>query len=587
MDISLFLFVGFSCFLLINGNKVEDCDYLTDKTSLQSFHVLLQAEQPYRTAYHFQSPQNWLNDPNGPMYYKGVYHLFYQYNPNSAWFGDGMVWAHSASYDLINWFGLDHALVPSEPFDAISCWSGSATILPGDKPVILYTGIDANYNQVQNLANPKNESDPLLVEWVKYSRNPLMTPPDGVKGDNLRDPTTAWQGPDGTWKVVIGSYSNNQGMAILYQSQDFVHWTMHRDPLYSSSKTEMWECPDFFPVSINSTNGVDTSVENPSVRHVMKASFNSHDYYIVGTYVTEQERFLPDADFTGTSSDLRFDYGKFYASKSFFDGKKNRRILCAWVNESDSMEDDLKKGWSGLQSIPRKIWLDRNGKQLVQWPVEELNSLRDNEVYVYGKQLESGSVFEVSGITASQADIEIMFELPKLEEAEFIDTSLVDPQLICDKQDASVTGKFGPFGLLALATKDLTEQTAIFFRVFRDHKDYKVLMCSDQKRSSLRNELDKTTYGAFIDIDPQREMVSLRTLIDHSIIESFGGKGRSVITTRVYPKLAINDEAHLFAFNNGSLSVRVSRLNAWSMNKAQITAGGEPETISEDFSRKK
>ncbi|KAG4167322.1 hypothetical protein ERO13_A13G187400v2 [Gossypium hirsutum] len=404
-----------------------------------------------------------------------------------------------------------------------------------------------------------------------------MTPPDGVNGDNFRDPTTAWQGPDGTWKVVIGSYSNNQGMAILYKSQDFIHWTMHQDPLYLSSKTEMWECPDFFPVSINGTNGVDTSIENPSVRHVMKASFNSHDVYIVGTYVNEQERFLPDADLTGTSSDLRFDYGKFYASKSFFDGKKNRRILCAWVNESDSMEDDLKKGGYGLQSIPRQIWLDRNGKQLVQWPVEELNSLRDNEVYVYGKQLESGSVFEVSGITASQADIEIMFELPKLEEAEFIDTSLVDPQLICDRQDASVTGKFGPFGLLALATKDLAEQTAIFFRIFRDHKDYKVLMCSDQKRSSLRNELDKTTYGAFVDIDPHREMVSLRTLIDHSIIESFGGKGRSVITTRVYPKLAINDEAHLFAFNNGSLSVRVSRLNAWSMNKAQITAGGKPK----------
>ncbi|TYH93064.1 hypothetical protein ES332_A13G226900v1 [Gossypium tomentosum] len=373
-----------------------------------------------------------------------------------------------------------------------------------------------------------------------------MTPPDGVNGDNFRDPTTAWQGPDGTWKVVIGSYSNNQGMAILYKSQDFIHWTMHQDPLYLSSKTEMWECPDFFPVSINGTNGVDTSIENPSVRHVMKASFNSHDVYIVGTYVNEQERFLPDADLTGTSSDLRFDYGKFYASKSFFDGKKNRRILCAWVNESDSMEDDLKKGGYGLQSIPRQIWLDRNGKQLVQWPVEELNSLRDNEVYVYGKQLESGSVFEVRAS-------------------------------LLHRQDASVTGKFGPFGLLALATKDLAEQTAIFFRIFRDHKDYKVLMCSDQKRSSLRNELDKTTYGAFVDIDPHREMVSLRTLIDHSIIESFGGKGRSVITTRVYPKLAINDEAHLFAFNNESLSVRVSRLNAWSMNKAQITAGGKPK----------
>ncbi|KAK8620091.1 hypothetical protein V6N13_066576 [Hibiscus sabdariffa] len=174
-----------------------------------------------------------------PMYYMGVYHLFYQYNPHGALFGDKMVWAHSASHDLINWFSLDHALVPSEPFDAMGCISGSTTILPGNKPVILYTGIDANYNQVQNLATPKNRADPFLIEWVKYSGNPLITPPNGVDGDNFRDPSTAWQGPDGTWKIVIGSYSNNQGMAILYQSEDFVNWTMHPDPFYSASKTEM------------------------------------------------------------------------------------------------------------------------------------------------------------------------------------------------------------------------------------------------------------------------------------------------------------------------------------------------------------
>lgn len=138
-------------------------------------------------------------------------------------------------------------------------------------------------------------------------------------------------------------------MAILYQSEDFVHWTKYQDPLYSSTKIGMWECPDFFPVSINSTNGVDTSVGNPSVRHVMKASFNSRDYYIVGTY--EQEKFVADTDFTGTSLDLRYDYGKFYASKTFFDSKRNRRILWAWVNESDSTEDDIEKGWSGLQVI--------------------------------------------------------------------------------------------------------------------------------------------------------------------------------------------------------------------------------------------
>ena len=58
--------------------------------------------------------------------------------------------------------------------------------------------------------------------------------------------------------------------------------------------------------------------------------------------------------------------------------------------------------------------------------------------------------------------------------------------------------------------------------------------------------------------------------IDHSIVESFGGEGRTCITSRVYPKLAINKEAHLYAFNNGTKSVKISRLNCWSMKSAQM-----------------
>ncbi|XP_065849836.1 beta-fructofuranosidase, insoluble isoenzyme CWINV1-like isoform X1 [Euphorbia lathyris] len=553
------IYLGLFLYILLN-NGVEAHEY-------QNFQS--EESQPYRTSYHFQSPSNWLN---GPMWYEGFYHLFYQYNPNGPLFGDKMVWAHSVSSDLINWIHLKHALYPTESYDINSCWSGSVTILPGNKPVILYTGIDANHTQVQNLAMPKNLSDPLLIEWVKFSENPVMIPPNGVKRDDFRDPTTAWLGPDGKWNVIIGATMNNRGIAFLYQSIDFVNWTKHEDPLYSSAKTGMWECPDFFPVPINSTDGVDTSYFNADVKHVMKASisFNAHDYYSIGSYIPQIGKYIPFHDLTGSTSDLRYDYGKFYASKTFFDSFKKRRILWGWVNESDSTEDDVKKGWSGLQAIPRKIWLDTEGKQLLQWPIEEINELRGKKVNIQQETLDGGSILEIRDINASEADVEVEFELPEFDEADSLNPTHVDPQMMCSGENTSMRSRLGPFGLLALATEDLTEQTAIYFRIFKGQNTYVVLMCSDQSRSSLKGGIDKTTYGAFMNIDSQQKKISLRSLIDHSIIESFGEGGRICITSRVYPKIAVDNKAHLYLFNNGTLSIKISKLNAWGMNKAQF-----------------
>ncbi|XP_027941463.1 beta-fructofuranosidase, insoluble isoenzyme CWINV1-like [Vigna unguiculata] len=562
----LLLFVAVP-FLLNNGNGIQ-------AFSTHSINSRATAKQPYRTSYHFQPQENWMNDPNGPMYYKGVYHLFYQHNPEAATFGDRIVWGHSVSYDLINWIHLNNAIEPSGAYDINSCWSGSATIIPGkEEPMILYTGIDDKKHQVQNLAVPKNLSDIFLREWVKHSENPVMTPPSGVEVDNFRDPSTAWQGKDGKWRVVVGAQNGDEGKAILYQSEDFVNWKVDPNPFYASQNTGVCECPDFFPVYMNgSTNGVDTSVQNPSVRHVLKISYLSklHDYYFLGKYASDQGNFIPDVRFTGTSSDLRYDYGKFYASKSFFDHAKNRRILWGWVNESDSTQDDIQKGWAGLQTIPRQVWLDKSGKRLVQWPLEELEQLRGKHIRITGENLVHGSNLEVSGITASQADVEVLFEVPELEKAEFLDPNGVDPQLLCSQEYAARSGTIGPFGLLALASKDLKEHTAIFFRIYRTPNTYVCLMCSDQSRSSLRHDLDKTTYGTIFDIDSNLKTISLRSLIDHSIIESFGDEGRVCITSRVYPSLAIEKDAHLYAFNYGSQSVVVSELNAWSMKQAEI-----------------
>ncbi|XP_057978478.1 beta-fructofuranosidase, insoluble isoenzyme CWINV1-like [Malania oleifera] len=539
--------------------------------NLQSLPSNSSAYQPYRTSYHFQPPKNWIN---GVMIYKGIYHLFYQYNPLGAVWGN-IVWAHSTSKDLINWIPHDPAISPSQPSDINGCWSGSTTILPGDKPVILYTGINPQNQQVQNLAMPKNLSDPYLREWIKSPHNPLMapTPINKINASSFRDPTTAWKGPDGRWRVIVGNKRRKRGMAILYRSKDFVNWAKAQHPLHSSNDNGMWECPDFYPVQMNSSKGVDTSMIGSNIKHVLKVSLDDtkHEYYTIGTYYHDKDNYVPDKGSVDNDSGLRYDYGKFYASKTFFDSSTGRRILWGWINESSSEKEDIKKGWSGVQAIPRSIWLDKSGKQLVQWPVAEIEKLHENQAKMRSIELKGGSTREISGVKAIQADVEISFKITDFKEAEFLDPSWKNPQELCGQKGASVKGGLGPFGLLVLASKGLQEHTAVFFRIFRAQKGYVVLMCSDQSRSSLNEQNDKTTYGAFVDLNPVLEEVSLRSLVDHSIVESFGGGGKSCITARVYPLLAVEDEAHLHAFNNGTAAVTISRLSASSMKKAQIS----------------
>ncbi|KAL6643024.1 hypothetical protein ACP70R_021205 [Stipagrostis hirtigluma subsp. patula] len=527
-----------------------------------------------RTGYHFQPPKNWINDPNGPLYYKGWYHLFYQYNPKGAVWGN-IVWAHSVSRDLINWIALEPAIVPSIPSDRYGCWSGSATILPDGTPAIVYTGItrpDIDY-QAQNVAFPKNTSDPLLREWVKPGYNPIIAPEPGMNATEFRDPTTAWyDAGGGSWRLLVGGRRGARGLAHVYRSRDFRRrWARARRPLHSAA-TGMWECPDFFPVAVSGQGGLDTSAA-AGVKHVLKASLElrRYDYYTVGSYDARTDRYVPDSP-GGDDGErrLRYDYGNFYASKTFYDPAKRRRVLLGWANESDSVADDKAKGWAGIHAIPRKIWLDPSGKQLLQWPVEEVEKLRGKPVSVNDRIVKPGEHFEVTGLGTyqddddGQADVEVSFEVPELDKAEPLDPAYGDDaERLCGVKGAEVKGGVGPFGLWVLASACLQEKTAVFFRVFRGGCGKKpvVLMCTDPTKSSLSPDLYKPTFAGFVDTD----IVSGD--IDRSVVEGFGAGGKTCILSRVYPSIAVGKDAHLYVFNNGGTDVKVSRLTAWEMKK--------------------
>ncbi|KAL7133597.1 hypothetical protein ABFS83_12G151800 [Erythranthe nasuta] len=508
------------------------------------------------------------------MYYNGIYHLFYQYNPKGAVWGN-IVWAHSVSKDLINWKKLDPAIYPSKPFDQYGCWSGSATILPGNKPVILYTGIiDKNNTQVQNYAIPADLSDPYLTKWIKPDNNPLIVADISVNKTAFRDPTTAWwSGDDGHWRISIGGRRRERGMAFLYRSRDFVHWVKAKHPLHSRGGTGNWECPDFFPVSVFGKNGLDTSFVGSGIKYVLKVSLDvtRYEYYTLGTYSNEKDRYVPDKGMIDGWNGLRYDYGNFYASKSFFDPSKNRRILWGWANESDSTADDVKKGWAGIQLIPRTILLDPNGKQLLQWPIEEVETLRGKKVELSNRKLVNGEKIEIKGITAAQADVDVVFSFDSLDKAEPFDSNWdrYDAQKLCSQKGSTVEGGLGPFGILTLASENLEEYTPVFFRVFKAKDEHIVLMCSDATRSTLKegNGAYRPSFAGFVDVDLTEKKLSLRSLIDNSVVESFGVGGKTCITSRVYPTLAIYGNAHLYAFNNGTQTIKIDSLNAWSMNK--------------------
>lgn len=202
--------------------------------------------------------------------------------------------------------------------------------------------------QTQNMAVPEDTSDPYLRKWIKVPENPLLRHPEGVGREEFRDPTTAWQVDGASWRIAIGVQFGTNGSALLYKSDDLVHWEL-KEILHTVPGSGMWECLDFFPVALRGEEGLDVSTHGD--KHVLKVSLfdDKRDYYVVGTYNEVGESFTPDHPELDISRGLQYDHGKFYASKSFYDPVKKQRINWGWSNESDTAAEDIAKGWASLQ----------------------------------------------------------------------------------------------------------------------------------------------------------------------------------------------------------------------------------------------
>jgi beta-fructofuranosidase len=355
---------------------------------------------PLRPQFHLLPRANWMNDPCAPRFFRGQYHMFFQYNPGAAVWGD-MHWAHAVSPDLVHWKHLPVALSPTlDSYDAAGCFTGS--VLPGAAlPTILYTGVTRSSPQRETIRGEglrevqclATSVDPDLRSWKKLDKPVLDGPPPGLQVTGFRDPCP-WKVGD-TWYLGVGSGFNKIGGAVLlYTSRDGRNWT-YLHPLAQGEwnqrtmsnpvdSGEMWECPDFFPLG---------------EKHVLLYSTERKVYWEVGTFDQRDLRFHVE-------SRGLLDHGSYYAMKSMVDAK-GRRILWGWVQETRSPEETRAAGWAGAMALPRVLSLGFEN-QLRMDVLPEFASLRTDTQELQASQISAVLAAALAGMQIKNRSGEIV-----------------------------------------------------------------------------------------------------------------------------------------------------------------------------------
>lgn len=325
----------------------------------------------YRQNYHIIPPQGWMNDPNGLCFFKGYYHVFFQYHPYSAEWGP-MHWGHVRSLDLVHWEECPIALTPGDFEDKDGCFSGSA-VVKDNKLYLIYTGHhyvegtqQQKFWQNQNIAVSEDG-----LYFQKSDKNPIIATPPDDNSDDFRDPKV-WHKKD-VWYMVLGSQNKSkQGRVLLYRSKDLFKWDYLKvlataDP--SANEGYMWECPDFF--ELDNKKLLLVSPQGINAEHGMFKNIHQTGYFIL------------DQDKDNKSVFHELDSGHdFYATQTCMT-EDGRRIMFAWMDMWETKMREQTDGWAGTMTLPRELTM--HGDRLYTFPVAELKALRSKLLFTQNK----------------------------------------------------------------------------------------------------------------------------------------------------------------------------------------------------------
>ena len=323
-------------------------------------------ELHHRPLFHFTPEKNWMNDPNGMFFYKGVYHLYFQHNPDANVWGP-MHWGHATSKDLKHWEEHEIALFPDE---LGTIFSGSAVVdhkntsklgtLENPPIVAIYTNHNSQKAKKGNAIDFQNQSIAYSTDegytWIKYERNPVLKNPGII---DFRDPKVFWHEGSQKWIMSLAA-----GQEIQYfESQNLLSWS------YLSSFGQgignhdgVWECPDLFPLPVNGTQArkwVQLVSINPG-----GPNGGSATQYFIGDF--DGTQVIVDSEFQKAMEKKHsywIDFGKDnYAGVTFsnWSNKANGVLYLGWMSNWEYANKVPTTKWRSAMTLPRELELIQN-----------------------------------------------------------------------------------------------------------------------------------------------------------------------------------------------------------------------------------
>ncbi|MFD0798819.1 glycoside hydrolase family 32 protein [Maribacter chungangensis] len=452
--------------------------------------------EPYRPQFHFTPEEKWMNDPNGLVYHKGVYHLFYQYYPDDIVWGP-MHWGHAVSKDMVHWEHKPIALYPDENG---LIFSGSAVLdinnTSGfgtkENPALvaiftyhLMEGEKAGRKdfQTQGIAYSLDNGD----SWMKYEGNPVIGN-YGIK--DFRDPKVFWNEKEELWTMLLVAGDHLQ----IWNSPNLKEWEYVSEfGKDQGAHGGVWECPDLFPLQVEGTD---------EVRWVLLISINpgapnggSGTQYFVGDF--DGKTFTSDQ-----KENKWLDLGRDnYAGVTYNNTPNNERIFIGWMSNWDYARDTPTEKWRSAMTVPRTLSLHKpNGNyELNNYPIPNFESLLDKGVTAQDIPIAANRTHTMKMIGQNQSEIRF--------------TTTARDFVVSLKNDSADS--------LAIAM-DGKNNMLNFDRRTSGLTDFKDNFATGVQKMPMPNLPDGP--------------IEIRILLDASSIELFVNQGQYVMTNQIFPR---------------------------------------------------